>query len=58
MVAFGSKLSGESAASKDVCVCERGLALNAYEGLAMFSFASMDVYSPCHLQRDSSSPER
>jgi len=48
-VAFNSELGGESAASKDVCVCKRGLALRAYEGLAVFSFASVDVYSPCHL---------
>ena len=46
---FGSELDGGSATSKDVCVCERGLTLSAYEGWDVFSFASVDVYSPCHL---------
>ena len=34
----------------DVCVRERGIAFSAYEGLDVFSFASMDVYSPRHLK--------
>ncbi len=46
-MAFSSKLGGEFEASKYVCVCERGLALGAYEGWDVFSFASVDVYSPC-----------
>ena len=48
-MAFNSKLGGESAISKDVCVCERGLALSVYEGWVVFPFASVDMYSPCHL---------
>ena len=35
-MAFHSELGGESAASKCVCVCERGFALYAYEGRAEF----------------------
>ena len=57
-MAFSSELGGESAASAYVCVCERGLALSAYEGWAVFSFAYGDVYSPCNLQIVSSSPVR
>ncbi len=34
-----------------VCVCEWGLAFGAYEGWAVFSFTSVDMYSPRHLQR-------
>ena len=49
-MAFSTELGGESAISQYVCVCERGMALGAYEGLDVFSFESMDVYSPCHLQ--------
>ena len=49
-MAFNSELGGESATSKDVCVCERGLAFCAYEGWAMFPFAFVDVYSPCDFQ--------
>ena len=56
VVAFDFELGGESAAAEDVCVSERGLAFGAYEGQAVFSFASMDMYSPCHVQRVSSSP--
>ena len=48
-MAFDSDLGGESAASKDVCVCERGLALSVHESWAIFSFVSVDVYSPRHL---------
>ncbi len=48
-MAFNSEFGGESAASKDVCVCEKGIAFSAYEGWALFSFASVDVYSPRHL---------
>ncbi len=48
-MAFNSELGGESAASKDVCECKRGLTLSAYEGWAVFPFASMDVYAPYHL---------
>ena len=49
-MAFNSELGSESATSKDVCACKRGLALSAYEGWAMFPFASMDVFSPCDFQ--------
>ncbi len=49
-MAFNYKFGDESAPSKDVCVRERGIALRADEGWAVFSFASMDVYSPRHLQ--------
>ncbi len=51
VVAFAPQFSGESAAAHDVCVCEWGLAFDAYEGRAVLSFASMDMYFPCHLQR-------
>ena len=46
-MAFNSELGGESGASKDVCVCKRGLELGAFEGWAVFPFASVDDYSPC-----------
>ena len=53
---FSSELGGESAASKYVYICERGLALGTYEGWTVFLFTSVDVYSLCHLHRVSSSP--
>ena len=57
IVAFDPELSGESAAAEDVGVCEWGLAFGAYEGRAVFSFASVYMYSPSHLQRVSPVPE-
>ena len=42
-MALNFELGGESATSKYVCVCERGLAFGAYEGWAVFSFASVNV---------------
>ena len=54
---FSLELGSEFAGSKYVCVCERGLALGAYEEWAVFSFTSVNVYSPRHLQRVSPSPE-
>ena len=42
-MAFNPELGGESAASKDVCVCERGEALSAYEGWAVLYFTYVDV---------------
>jgi hypothetical protein len=51
VVAFDSQLSGEFTTAKDVCVCEWELAFGAYEGRAVLSFASVDMYSPCHFQR-------
>ena len=56
-MAFGFELGGKSTASEYVRVCEWGLALGAYESWAVFSFTYVDVYSPCHLQRVSPSPE-
>ena len=50
VVAFDPQLSGESATAQDVCVCEWGLAFVAYEGRAVLSFASVDMYSRCHFQ--------
>ncbi len=47
VVMFSPELGGESAASKYVGVCERGL---SYERRVVFSFTSVDVYSLCHLQ--------
>ena len=55
-MAFDSELSGVSAAAEDVGVCEWGLAFGAYEGRAVFSFASVYMYSPCHLQGVPPSP--
>ena len=51
VVAFDSELGGESAAAHDVFVCEWRLAFGTYEGRAVLFFASMDMCSPCHLQR-------
>ncbi len=42
-MAFNSEFDGESAASKDVCVCERIIAFCVYKGWAVLCFASMDV---------------
>ena len=49
-MAFSSVLGGESAASKYVRACERGLAHNENEGRAVFSFTSVDINFPRHLQ--------
>ncbi len=35
-MAFNYEFGGESATSKDVCVCEREIAFSAYEGWAVF----------------------
>ena len=56
IVEFDPQLSGVSAAAQDVCVCEWGLSFGAYEGRFVLSFAFVDMYSPCHLQRVQSSP--
>ena len=56
VVAFDSELSGEYAAAYYVRVCEWGLTLGAYEGWAVFSFASVDMYPPRHLKRVPPSP--
>ena len=37
-------------------VCEWGFAFGAYEGWVMLSYAFLDMYSPCHLQRVPPSP--
>ena len=37
-MAFNSELGGEFATSKDVRVCERGLALSVYEGGAVLFY--------------------
>ena len=55
IVAFDSELSGESASTQYMCVCERCLAFGAYEGWAVFSFTSVDMDSPRHFQRVSPS---
>ena len=56
IVAFDPELSGESAAAQDVGVYEWGLAFGAYEGRAVFSFASVYMYSPRNFQRVPPSP--
>ena len=43
VVAFDSEFGGESAASEYVRACEWGLTFGAYEGWAVFSFASVDM---------------
>ena len=51
VVAFYSEFSGESGSAEYVRVCEWGVTFGAYEGWVMFSFASVDMHSPRHLQR-------
>ena len=45
-MAFNSELGGESAASKDVCLCERGITLSAYEEGVVFFFLHLWMCTP------------
>ena len=49
VVAFSSERSSVSATSQYVCVCKWGLPFGAYERWAVFPFATVDVYAPCHI---------
>ena len=50
VVSFDSELSGGSAPTQYMGVCERCLALEADEGWAVLSFASVDMNSPRHFE--------
>ena len=57
VMAFCSEFGSVYTTAEYMCVSEGRLAFCAYEGLAVFPFASVDVYAPGYFQRVPFRPE-